>query len=74
MDKDTEKWLVELVLKLNPQKIYVNTEDKIVGYFWNGKKKQLHFISQKEADKLTRKEIAWKHLGEDWFVNRDKDM
>jgi len=65
MDKDTEKWLVELVLKLNPKKIYVNTEDKIMGYFWNRVKKELHFISQKEADKMSRKGLAWKHLGED---------
>lgn len=72
MDKDTENWLKDLVYKLNPQKIYVNTEDKIVGYFWNRKKKQLHFISQKEADKMTRKGLVWKHLGEDWFTEVNK--
>ena len=72
MDKDTENWLKDLVYKLNPQKIYVNTEDKIVGYFWNRKKKQLHFISQKEADKMKKKGEAWKHLGEDWFTEVNK--
>ena len=34
--------------------------------FLGRRKKQLRFLSQKEADHLTHKGVVWKHLKEDW--------
>lgn len=67
MDADTEKWIGELVAKLEPKSIYISTEGNIVGYIWNRKKKVLMFLSPKEVNKLTRKGIACQILGKDWF-------
>jgi len=72
LEKETEKWLADLVFKLEPERIYVCTEGQIVGYFWNRKKKQLHFISQKEVDKMTRKGLVWRRLGEEWIGEKTK--
>lgn len=66
MDADTEKWLHQLVKKLVPHTIYFYSKDQLVGYVWNSRKKQLRFLSQKEADHLTHKRVVWKHLKEDW--------
>ena len=66
MDEKLEAWLLSLVEKLDPEKIVVNTEEGIVGYYWNRKKKELHFISLKESQKLSKKGLVWKPLGEDW--------
>ena len=43
-----------------------SSKDQLVGYVWNSRKKQLRFLSQKEADHLTHKRVVWKHLKEDW--------
>lgn len=66
MDKDTEEWFSKLVAQLDPHEVQVNNKETIVGYIWNRKKRTLYLISQKEANKLTRKGIVWKHLKEDW--------
>lgn len=72
MDVETEKSLGQLVAKLQPTSIYISTEGNIVGYVWNRKKKALMFLSPKEVVKLTKKGIAWKHLGEDWFETKSR--
>jgi len=68
LDKETEKWLTILVEKLKPEKIFVNIKDKIIGYCWNNKRKELRFLSQKEADQLSKKGMVWKQLGENWYA------
>jgi len=50
--------IVELVEYLMPKHIIVPQGD-IVGFTYNRKKKELRFITEKEAKKLTRKRIAW---------------
>jgi len=66
LNKDFTQWLMELLNKLQPQRVYVNADEPIVGYVWNNRKKYLYFISQREANKLDRQHIVWKPLGEDW--------
>jgi len=66
MDTETETWLLKMVDQLDPLSVHINKKDPIIGYLWNGKRRELHLISQKEADKLTHKGVVWKHLKEDW--------
>jgi len=71
-EKEFTEWMLKLVEALDFPEVFVNTEEKIVGYYYNRKKRQVHFITEKEAKKLTKKRIVWKALGEDWVFPKRK--
>lgn len=62
-------WLEALVEELDYPKIFIDISKDVVGYTYNSRKKALFFLTQKEADKLTRKGIVWRHMGEMWHVS-----
>jgi len=57
--KLTELWVGALVEKLKPEKAILAKSD-IVGYIFEEETKTLQFLSQKEADELTRQGKQWK--------------
>ena len=65
-EEEFTEWLLKLVEALDYPQVFINMGENIVGFYFNKKKKELYFINAKEAKKLTKKNIVWKALGEDW--------
>jgi len=63
------EYLFQRVSELKPRQVIVPM-GLIVGYTWNKKKRELRFLTLKEAEKLTRKGIAWREIDEEWYDSK----
>ena len=63
------EYLFKRVSELKPKQVIVPM-GLIVGYTWNKKKRELRFLTLKEAEKLTRKGIAWREIDEKWYDSK----